>query len=96
VAYAAPSSFPYSWLSNGNFLDYFQSRENPMAWAVPSSFPHSWLSNGDFLNYGQWKRGAIWPVSEHYISARDADGEHLEVPALSKSGTHEKRTHGKS
>jgi hypothetical protein len=83
VAYAVPSSVPYSWLDNGNLTNDLRSREGRTPSAVPSSAPYSWLRNGDFLNYVQWRRGATWAIGERYSGARDTSTRDMQrdVPA---------------
>ena len=40
MAYAVPSSFPYSWLNNGDFLNYAQWKRGP-TWAVADHYSSS-------------------------------------------------------
>jgi hypothetical protein len=84
VAYAVPSSVPYSWLDNGHLMNELRSREGRAPSAITSSPPYSWLRNGDFLNYLQWRRGATWATSERYGGARDTVSRDVQsdVPAM--------------
>lgn len=40
MAYAVPSSFPYSWLNNGDFLNYAQWKRGA-TWAVADYYSSS-------------------------------------------------------